>query len=313
MICPIYWRVTLLKSNELIVISGGTGWIGRSLVSEIITTQHCPIDQIVIISSQSKDIEIANQVIKTITWENLVLDSPISLYFDLAFQTQEKMVTIGKEKYIEENENIIENSVNFIKLYKPQSIFLASTGAVYGKNYTSDPKPLNTYGHLKLKQELRISRISAEENLNLIISRVFNLSGSNINKYQTFAIAQFINSAIDQKFIKVLADHQVFRRYADVNQLIRLILKLMNSKVNCVFDSGGPLIELRDLALRIKNVLDLSIRLEHNVINEKIPVDDYYSRFNHYEDLLKKHLNEVPINIEDQILNTFNYINGFKN
>jgi nucleoside-diphosphate-sugar epimerase len=142
---------------------------------------------------------------------------------------------------------------------------------------------------------------------------VFNLSGSNINKYQTFAIAQFINSAIDQKFIKVIADHQVFRRYADVNQLIRLILKLMNSRVNCVFDSGGPLIELRDLALRIKNVLDPSIRLEHNVINENIPVDDYYSRFNHYEDLLKKHLNEVPINIEDQITNTFNYIKGFKN
>jgi nucleoside-diphosphate-sugar epimerase len=313
LICPIYWRVTLLKSNELIVISGGTGWIGRSLVSEIITTQHCPIEQIVLISSQSKGIEIANQVIKTITWENLALDSPVSLYFDLAFQTQEKILTIGKEKYIKENEKIIENSVNFIKLYKPQSIFLASTGAVYGKNYTSDPKPLNTYGQLKLKQELRISRISAEENLNLIISRVFNLSGSNINKYQTFAIAQFINSAIDQKFIKVIADHQVFRRYADVNQLIRLILKLMNSRVNCVFDSGGPLIELRDLALRIKNVLDPSIRLEHNVINENIPVDDYYSRFNHYEDLLKKHLNEVPINIEDQITNTFNYIKGFKN
>ena len=265
------------------------------------------------ISSKSKDIEVANKVITTVTWENLALDSPISLYFDFAFQTQEKISTIGKEEYVKENEKIIENSVSFIKRYKPESIFLASTGAVYGKNYTSDPKPLSTYGQLKLNQESRILRISAEENLNLIISRVFNLSGSNINKYQTFAIAQFIESAIDQKYIKVLADHQVLRRYADVNQLIRLILKLMNSKMNCVFDSGGPLIELRELALRIKNVVDPLIRLEHNDINENIAVDDYYSRFNHYEDLLKKHLNEVPVSIEDQILNTYNYIKSFKN
>jgi nucleoside-diphosphate-sugar epimerase len=303
----------MFNSNELIVISGGTGWIGRSLVEEIIKTRYCPIDQVILISSQTKNIEISNKVIKTKTWDNLALNSPVLWYFDFAFQTQEKISAIGEEKYIKENEEIIENSVHFIKIYKPKSIFLASSGAVYGKNYSLDPKPLSTYGQLKLNQESKISKIAADENLNLLISRVFNLSGSNINKFQTFAISQLIESAIDQKSIKVLADHQVFRRYADVNQLVRLILKLLDSKINGVFDSGGPLIELQELALEIKNIVDPLATLEFTPINEKKPTDDYYSRSNQYEDLLKQYLGEVPIKIEEQILNTFDYMKSTKN
>jgi nucleoside-diphosphate-sugar epimerase len=303
----------MFNSKELIVISGGTGWIGKSLVEEIISTRYCPVDQIVLISSQTKNIEISNKIIETKTWENLALNSPVLLYFDFAFQTQEKISSIGEEKYIKENKKIIQNSVNFIKIYKPKSIFLASSGAVYGKNYSLDPKPLSTYGQLKLNQESKISKIAADENLNLLISRVFNLSGSNINKFQTFAIAQLIKSAIDQKSIKVLADHQVFRRYADVNQLVRLILKLLDSKINGVFDSGGPLIELQELASEIKNIVDPLAKLEFTPINEKKPTDDYYSRSNRYEDLLKQYLGEVPISIEKQISNTFNYINNTKN
>ena len=303
----------MFNSKELIVISGGTGWIGRSLVEEIISTQNYLVDQIVLISSQTKNIEISNKIIKTKTWENLALNSPVLLYFDFAFQTQEKISSIGEEKYVKENEKIIENSVAFIKFYKPKSILLTSSGAVYGKNYSSDPKPSSIYGRLKLKQESKISKIAADENLNLLISRVFNLSGSNINKFQTFAIAQLIKSAIDQKRIKVLADHQVFRRYADVNQFVRLIFKLLDSKINGVFDSGGPLIELQELASEIKNIVDPLAKLEFTPINENKPTDDYYSRSNQYEDLLKQYLGEVPISIEEQILNTFNYIKNTKN
>jgi nucleoside-diphosphate-sugar epimerase len=303
----------MFNSNELIVISGGTGWIGRSLIEEIINTRYCPIDQIVLISSQTKNIEISSKIIKTKTWENLALNSPVLIYFDFAFQTQEKISSIGEEKYIKENEKIIENSVDFIKFYKPKSIFLTSSGAVYGKNYSSDPKPSSIYGQLKLNQESKISKIAEDENLNLLISRVFNLSGRNINKFQTFAIAQLIKSAIDQKSIKVLADHQVFRRYADVNQLVRLILKLLDSNINGVFDSGGPLIELQELASEIKNIVDPLAKLEFTPINEKKPTDDYYSRSNRYEDLLKQYLGEVPINIKEQILKTFHYIKNTKN
>jgi nucleoside-diphosphate-sugar epimerase len=295
------------------VISGGTGWIGRSLVEEILTTRYCPIEQIVLISGQTKNVEISNKIIKTKTWENLALNSPVRLYFDFAFQTQEKISSIGEEKYVRENEKIIENSVHFIKIYKPKSIFLASSGAVYGKNYSSDPKPLSAYGKLKLNQESKISKIAADENLNLLISRVFNLSGSHINKFQTFAIAQLIESAIHQKSVKVLADHQVFRRYADVNQLIRLILKLLDSKITGVFDSGGPLIELRELASEIKNIVDPLAKLEFTLINENKPKDDYFSRSNQYEDLLTQYLGEVPIEIEEQILNTFHYMKNTKN
>jgi len=290
------------------VISGATGWLGLSLLEEIVKTQFCSIEQIVLISSQIKEVETPNRIIKTNTWENLAITSPVGMYFDFAFQTQEKIISLGEEKYIEANEKLIENSINFIKLYKPKAIFLASSGAVYGKNYFSTPKPSSIYGQLKLKQEAKISKIAADENLNLLICRVFNLSGRHINKFQTFAIAQMIKSAMDESCIKVLSDYQVFRRYTDVNQFTRLILKLLISKKVGIFDSGGPLIEIRELALEIKKIINPLAELESKMINKNIPADDYYSRSNQYKELLMQYLNEYPITIKDQILETSRYM-----
>ena len=295
------------------MISGATGWLGLSLLEEIVKTQFCSIEQIVLISSQIKEIETPNGIIKTNKWENLAITSPVGMYFDFAFQTQEKMISLGEKKYIEENEKLINNSVNFIKLYKPKAIFLASSGAVYGKNYSSTPKPSSIYGQLKLKQESKISNIASDENLVLLIFRIFNLSGRNINKFQTFAIAQMIKSAMDESYIKVLSDHQVFRRYADVNQFTRLILKLLISHKAGIFDSGGPLIEIRELALEIKKIINPLAKLDYNIINKNIPTDDYYSRSDQYKDLLKQYLNEDPIRIEDQILETFRFIQNATN
>jgi nucleoside-diphosphate-sugar epimerase len=312
LICLKHRRFTTFKTKDLIVISGGTGWIGRSLVEQITKLNFCNPEQIIIISSLAKNIEISNIIFKTLTWENLDITSQVNMYFDLAFQTQDKLRGLGENKYIEENEKIIENSVNFIKNNKPNSIFLASSGAVYGKNYTTTPKPVTIYGELKYRQEMQISKVAADLNLNLLITRIFNISGGNINKFETFAISQMIKSALSQNNIEVFADHQVFRRYADINQLIRLILELLKSNVNCIFDSGGTLVEIRELAVGIRNIVNPLAKLELTKVDVNTPADDYYSRSELYEDLLKQYLGEVNINIDEQIMNTFNYIKNLK-
>ncbi len=304
--------MTLFKSNELIVISGGTGWIGRSIVEQITESNLCKPEQIILISSTDKTIEISKKNFKSFSWENLKINSQVTLYFDLAFQTQDKLNSLGESKYVEQNETIIENSIKFIKNHKPKVIFLASSGAVYGKNYLSVPKPVSTYGELKYKQELQISKVARDLNLKLIISRIFNISGGNINKFETFAIAQMIKSAVEQQSIKVFANHQVFRRYSDVNQLIRLILELLSTNTNCIFDSGGPLVEIRELAAGIRKIVNPSAKLELTEVDLNSPADDYYSRSDQYENLLKEYLGEVNVNIDEQISETFNYIKNFK-
>ena len=302
----------MFKSNELIVISGGTGWIGRSIVEQITESNLCKPEQIILISSTDKTIEISKKNFKSFSWENLKINSQVTLYFDLAFQTQDKLNSLGESKYVEQNETIIENSIKFIKNHKPKVIFLASSGAVYGKNYLSVPKPVSTYGELKYKQELQISKVATDLNLKLIISRIFNISGGNINKFETFAIAQMIKSAVEQQSIKVFANHQVFRRYSDVNQLIRLILELLSTNTNCIFDSGGPLVEIRELAAGIRKIVNPSAKLELTEVDLNSPADDYYSRSDQYENLLKEYLGEVNVNIDEQISETFNYIKNFK-
>jgi NAD dependent epimerase/dehydratase family enzyme len=105
----------LFKSNELIVISGGTGWIGRSIVEQITESNLCKPEQIILISSTDKTIEISKKNFKSFSWENLKINSQVTLYFDLAFQTQDKLNSLGESKYVEQNETIIENSIKFQK------------------------------------------------------------------------------------------------------------------------------------------------------------------------------------------------------
>jgi hypothetical protein len=59
--------------------------------------------------------------------------------------------------------------------------------------------------------------------------------------------------------------------------------------------------------------VDPLAKLEFTLINENKPKDDYFSRSNQYEDLLTQYLGEVPIEIEEQILNTFHYMKNTKN
>ena len=86
----------------------------------------------------------------------------------------------------------------------------------------------------------------------------------------------------------------------------------MKSNVNCIFDSGGTLVEIRELAVGIRKIVNPLAKLELTKVDVNTPADEYYSRSELYEDLLKQYLGEVNINIDEQIMNTFNYIKNLK-
>jgi len=288
-----------MNSDLSITITGATGWLGLELINILSNLNRSQL-KLDLISSSEAQIEVnQKKFLTSIFTKNK--SSEADIYFDFAFITREKINTLGPEKYVAANKDIVSNSVKLIKLKQPKTVILASSGAVYGVG-SNDLKGNNyLYSDLKLMQEERIGEVCSSIGCSLIITRIFNLSGNGISKINTFAIAEFISSAFKNQRLQIKSKHLVYRRYCDISQLLNLLLDLSRISFTGVIDSGGIKIELRELVQTIIKELGSNSEIDFPIIEKNSTPDEYYSKSNLYEDLLLKHSNEKPLSIKEQI------------
>lgn len=202
------------------------------------------------------------------------------------------------------NLNIIQNSVKFIRSTGPKSVVLASSGLVYengGQKISSDNK---LYAGMKREQEEEIYHACSAVGSSLIIVRIFNISGFGINNSNNYAISEFIEKGINSQDISINSPYMVTRRYCDVSQLLNLTKTIAQHQKSIIFDSGGAVIELRELADRVIKLLDSNSKVLKNTIDINLSNDNYFSVSKDYESLLYQYFNERSSQINDQILNT---------
>jgi len=293
----------MLPSSS-ITVTGATGWLGKELIN-ILTSLNLENLELDLISSSEQEIEVNKKKFKTnIFTENNLIETDI--YFDFAFLTREKILTLGQDRYIEMNKSIINNSIDLIERKHPKTVILASSGAVYSQGFNNFKEDNNLYSELKLMQEEKIRATCDDIGVNLIVARIFNLSGNGIKKINTFAIAELISRAFQNQKLHIKSNYLVYRRYCDISQLLNLLLKLHEINFSGIIDSGGIKIELRDLARTIVKQLGSNSELDFSDIGKDSSPDEYFSKSNLYDDLLVKYLSEKPMPISEQITNTKN-------
>lgn len=293
-----------MNPSSSITITGATGWLGKELIYLLtnLDIQNLELD---LISSSEQEIEVNYRKFRTnIFTKNRSIKTDI--YFDFAFLTREKINLLGKERYLEINNRIINNSIDLIKRKHPKTVILASSGAVYRQGFKHFQEDYNLYSSLKSMQEEKIGAACFDIGVDLIVTRIFNLSGNGINKINTFAIAELISRAFQNQTLQIRSNYLVYRRYSDISQLLKLLLKLHELNYTGTFDSGGVKIELRDLARTIVKQLKSKCELDFADIGKDSSPDEYFSKSNLYEELLVKCLNERPLLMSQQIANTKN-------
>lgn len=290
----------LAMNDPKIAISGSTGWLGKELIKILNSRKSNKVNMELFGSKNAKFI-IAEKKYEAKSFSNVNLNSNFDYFYDFAFLTRDKIDKIGIKDYFDINSVIINNSVNLIKASKPISVILASSGAVYNEGANHKIANNSLYADLKNLQEEKIREACHISGSNLIIVRIFNISGNGIYKVKNFAISDFIERSLLNKNIEIESDYLVFRRYCDVTQLLQLLVKLSEEKITTTFDSGGYKIEIRELAQRIITLLNSKTKVISKAISKQLPTDNYFSNSNEYELLLKKYLNEKSISIENQI------------
>ena len=292
--------------NLKTIITGGTGWLGKELTRILIDDYNYLPANLALISSNKNRIIVNKKIIHSKTFKDFNSTSFVDTYYDFAFLTREKIHLIGPKKYKEINEKIISNSVKLVNKLKPKNVVLASSGAVYkiGKNWRETSNFL--YSDLKILHENKLREICAKTNSNLIIARIFNLSGTGIIDSNRFAISQLVESALHNSEILIKSNYLVTRKYCDISQLLNMLVAAVRHNHNDIFDTSGVKIELRELSKKIVKELNSFSKIISPEISSKLVPDDYFSRSKKYDRLLMEFLGEKTISIEDQILKTKN-------
>jgi nucleoside-diphosphate-sugar epimerase len=301
------------KTNVL--ISGATGWLGREILNILSETKFKAV-KLSLISSKSQDFIVGNNEFKARSFVSYDNSDSIDNYFDFAFLSRNELEKIGPLKFKEINLEIMTNSADLIKRYRPKTVILSSSGAIYKNKKDSEYGML--YSDLKKIQEDVIINACNLAGSNLIISRIFNLSGRGIPSEGNFAISDLVTKGIRNMDLTINSNYLVTRRYSDITQLLKLLVEMADRGHNRVFDSGGPKIELRALANIIVEVIKCDSKVVAPMLDPSCIQDDYFSNSHEYEKLLSETLGENSISIESQIENTknslmdFSYMHDFK-
>jgi nucleoside-diphosphate-sugar epimerase len=294
------------KTNVL--ISGASGWLGREILNIFSETKFEAV-KLSLISSKSQDFIVGDNEFKARSFVSYSNSDSIDNYFDFAFLSRNELKRIGPLKFKEINLEIISNSADLIKRYRPKTVVLSSSGAIYKNRKNSEYGML--YSDLKKIQEDVIMNACNLADSNLIISRIFNLSGRGIPSEGNFAISDLVTKGIRNMDLTINSNYLVTRRYSDITQLLKLLVEMADGGQNIVFDSGGPKIELRALANIIVEVIKCDSKVVAPTLDPSCMQDDYFSNSYEYEKLLSETLGENSISIENQIENTKNSLLGF--
>ncbi len=300
----------LNQSNSRIVIFGATGWLGRESLNLIKNYLKTDINsRLTLVASKSNKIDLAGTELPVIALDEFSSNTKCDLFIDFSFITQEKMNVMGEKEYVSQNSQLTQKVENYISETRPTYIYYASSGAADPNFLLNTKNPSKkVYGELKAQAELTLKQISAEAGSQLLINRIWSITGSQMLEPHKYAISDFITQAIRNKEIIINSSDQILRSYIDSNDLLDTCFNYLLDGNSGLLNSGGHRISLLELANSVYKGLRINKKLNPNYV-PKNSDEDYYSP--------DSDLNEIAIDygisfqdIDKQIKNTILAINS---
>ena len=272
-----------LRSDDRVLVTGAAGWFGRTAIA---MTGGAGLELLATGSKDQKiEIDGQSQAVHTQTLEIILAFRP-TVIIDSAFVTRERLPVLGHKAYIEANQKIIDESLAIAAMPSVRKYIGFSSGATkHLAGHSSFSIEENPYAAQKRMYESKISEITANLQSDISVARVWSVTGSHCTKPQTFAFTDLIAQA-KLGLVKIKARHLVYRRYCAIEDVLALAMLPSAPGGNPIFNTGGDLIELGELAKIVVDHVNPNAEIRRQIDPQLTP-DDYHSDSKEWGQLIK--------------------------
>jgi len=285
------------------LITGASGWLGKTFFALHRDKGH----EFLFIGSRTRDEFWGNQKLTIHEYNQELINSyRPSVIVDFGFLTHEHLGVMSQEEYRTVNEKLIDQAMYaFQRPSVRYGLFTSSGFAVHPTDASKGSFSKNPYGYLKRLTEDRAFEVSQRTGKQSIVIRPWSLSGTLSTKNHP-AFASFINQSFTNE-INVEAPNPVYRRYSSVDDFLALATsKLFSGRIQSeIFDSGGDLTSLIDLADKIAHAQDHDVSVVSNISESRL--DQYHSDNTQWLEECRN-FEFTPENLEDQIYRNLAFV-----
>jgi len=254
-------------SNTTIIISGATGWVGRSFLhtlQQIIPSTNFN-SQILAFGSKSSTLhstaypqeqEIEIPIFPLEQLPSLIADKPIFLIHS-AFLTKDRLSVYGRRDFVRINQSITDIICDAISRASSARVVEISSGAALASLERGDDSlesSKDPYGFLKLQEESLISALAETQ-----VFRIYALSGRFIRDPKAFALGDFLLNALMGRVIRIQAKSPVVRGYVNASDVAKCALSWLFSGEPAVSPCAAinEIVTLSSLAQQITRMYNL--------------------------------------------------------
>ncbi len=272
--------------NKNVFVSGGTGFIGKSILSSFLyANDKYSLNSNIYILSRDPEKFLSEfpklkgvESVEFFKGDVKEFNLPKNINIDFAIHAAADVVA-NKNNYEIFNDCLYgtSNFINEIKKANCKKMLLLSSGAVYGntfglrnnisENYMGAPNTINpnsAYAEGKRASELISSIASESSDFSITIARCFAFVGPYLPLDKHFAIGNFILSAMNNETIQIKGDGTPLRSYLYSADLVLWLWELLFSEnIHKVYNIGGSeSLSIESLAKKVVSVLNSSSSIE---------------------------------------------------
>lgn len=262
-----------LSDDDRVLVTGASGWFGRTTCA-LLDGLQLPV---LLTASTAKAIEVAGSTFRCEPWDwAAIAEFGPTVVIDCAFLTRDRVADMDLAGYVAANEALTGNMLDASALSSVARVVTISSGAaVYPGDALEGTVEDNPYGYLKRRAEEDLAALALERGISSTVARAWSVSGAFVQKPRSYALSDMLAQAVDGA-IRIRAGHLVYRRYCSVEDLLAVALASARGGATKVVDSGGPLVEMGDLAEVVARTVGTNARISREPMTDD-PSDDYYS------------------------------------
>ena len=250
-----------MLEEKRVLITGGTGFVGRCLQDEIAVSE--PNCDLWIASRSPTNIHFGRHIV----WDLMGWELPtigVDVIIHAATPASAELNAYNPISMFWANVRSMENIIRYAEsLSTPPIVLFTSSGGVYGEmpfgqtrffeNDLVAPSTFNirsAYAQGKRSAEFLLSEASERGVCQGIIARLFAFSGVHLPLDRHFAIGNFVRDAVSDVPILVHGDGTAIRSYLDGSDMARWLLRAIETgNKNFPYHIGSPEeISIGDLA-----------------------------------------------------------------